>query len=684
VSALLLSGLMIGLGIVSSAQAQQFGLTPQEQLGKFLFYDQNLSLNNNQACAACHGPEVGYTGPDELFNSHGGVYEGSIAGNFGNRKPPAAAYAGDSPKLHYDAVAGWVGGMFWDGRATGHTMGDPLAEQAKGPFLNPKEQAIPDSQTLCKKVNASAYADLFVEVWGRLSCGNAKAVGVAYDDIAMSIAAYERSQEVSSFTSRFDGFWDKAKMKGMDVTQISMVNWEKYQSLGLNNDQLRGLAVFNTKAKCSSCHTLDKGTAGYPLFTDFTYDNLGIPKNPENPATIANPAWADPGLGGFLEASGHPKDVYSTEIGKFKVPTLRNVDLRPSAAFVKAYGHNGYFKSLEEIVHFYNTRNVQPWPAPEVSENMNTEIGNLGLNKIEEQWIVEFLKTLSNVQADIVTNSGARAAKWLASQQQADGGFTNGFSKVSNLSASADVVVTLAVAKAPVSSATTDYLAAKVAGGKLATGEYAKVALAVKAVGLDPYKFGGKDLIAQIQAGYDAQTGVIGDSVFVHSTALLALATAKASIPAKAITALEGFQSAEGGWAFSGKGAPDVDTTAQAVLALIAVGRPPQTGTAGRGLGYLHGLQNKDGGFPYQSPSYALLGSDSNTNSSGLVAQAIVASGDQPESWAQPMGNPLSVIILQQQPSGAFAYQGSSPGDNIMATIGAIQALYRYVPAGRR
>jgi len=395
-SVLLLSALMIGLGIASSAQAQQVELTSKEQLGKYLFYDQHLSLNNNLACAACHGPEVGYTGPDQLINLHGAVYEGSIPGAFGNRKPPTAAYAGDSPILHYDAVAGWIGGMFWDGRATGWTMGDPLAEQAKGPFLNPKEQAIPDAKTLCQKVEASGYAGLFVEVWGSLSCADATAVGVAYDNIAISIAAYERSQEVSSFTSKFDGFWDKAKMKGMDVTQISMVNWEKYKSLGLDNDQLRGLAVFNTKGTCSSCHTLNEGTAGYPLFTDFSYDNLGIPKNLENPATIAKPGWADPGLGGFLMNTAKYSNVSSPEIGKFKVPTLRNVDLRPFPTFVKAYGHNGYFKSLEEIVHFYNTRDVQLWPAPETLANMNTAIGNLRLNKTQERWIVEFMKTLSD------------------------------------------------------------------------------------------------------------------------------------------------------------------------------------------------------------------------------------------------------------------------------------------------
>lgn len=91
-------------------------------------------------------------------------------------------------------------------------------------------------------------------------------------------------------------------------------------------------------------------------------------------------------------------------MGKFKVPTLRNVDKRPYLGFVKAYGHNGYFKSLEEIVHFYNTRDVPdagwkgvPWPAAEYAANMNTsEIGNLGLTAVQEKAIVAFLKTLSD------------------------------------------------------------------------------------------------------------------------------------------------------------------------------------------------------------------------------------------------------------------------------------------------
>ena len=93
--------------------------------------------------------------------------------------------------------------------------------------------------------------------------------------------------------------------------------------------------------------------------------------------------------------------VYTPELGKFKVPTLRNVDTRPSAGFVKAYGHNGYFKSLEQIVHFYNTRDVPGagWPAPEYAANMTSELGNLGLTPAEEAAIVAFLKTLSDTKA---------------------------------------------------------------------------------------------------------------------------------------------------------------------------------------------------------------------------------------------------------------------------------------------
>jgi cytochrome c peroxidase len=155
-----------------------------------------------------------------------------------------------------------------------------------------------------------------------------------------------------------------------------------------------------------------------PMFTDFTYDNLGVPKNPANPF-YNQPAWINPdgaafidyGLGAFLAGAGYSPEVYEPNLGKQKVPTLRNVALRPDNKLVKAYGHNGYFKSLESIVHFYNTRDVlgscdmqknpkeglNCWPPPEVAMNVNTEeLGGLGLKPLEEEALVEFLKTLSD------------------------------------------------------------------------------------------------------------------------------------------------------------------------------------------------------------------------------------------------------------------------------------------------
>ena len=367
--------------VAAVASAQGGSLTSTEQLGKELFFDANLSDPAGESCAACHSPLVGYTGPQDAINAAGAVYEGAVPGRFGNRKPPAAAYAGDSPILYNDGEK-WVGGMFWDGRATGWRLGDPLAEQAQGPFLNPLEQNNASAQVVINKVLDSSYASLFLQV-----CTEPVTY---YECIGHAIAAYERSAEVSQFSSKYD-------------------YWLKGQAMLTGQEQL-GKKLFEGKAGCANCHMA-------PLFTDFSYDNLGVPRNPLNPfysETEWNPqgdSWVDVGLGGFLKAAGYPETVWSPEWGKQKVPTLRNVDLRPYKGFIKAYAHNGYFKSLDEIVHFYNTRdslarceNIKKpmpgencWPAPEVADNLNTtELGNLGLNHGEELAIVAFMKTLSD------------------------------------------------------------------------------------------------------------------------------------------------------------------------------------------------------------------------------------------------------------------------------------------------
>jgi cytochrome c peroxidase len=121
------------------------------------------------------------------------------------------------------------------------------------------------------------------------------------------------------------------------------------------------------------------------LFTDFSYDNIGIPKNPVIDRLRREALAPDLGLGVTVNDQGLN--------GAFKVMTLRNI------AKTAPYGHNGYFNTLKEIVHFYNTRDVPEagWPAPEVPENVNNaELGNLGLTSAEEDDIVAFLKTLSD------------------------------------------------------------------------------------------------------------------------------------------------------------------------------------------------------------------------------------------------------------------------------------------------
>ena len=449
-----LSGLLVmGIGIASVAQAAA-ELTRLEALGEKLFNDANLSVNRTQSCVSCHDPDTGYTSPDSWVNQGGAVIEGAILGRFGNRKPPSAAYAGDSPVLHYDETEqAWIGGMFGDGRATGWVLGDPLAEQAQGPFLNPLEQAQPGARQVIIRVAHSDYADHFEAVWGTKSLDAVKNVDGSYERIVHSIAAYERSVEVSPFNSKFDLFWDNARAAGKDITRITAAGmpagmggggmggggmgggmggggmggggmggnaennparWEHYRGLGLSDIELQGLAVFNDRAGCAECHTLTPGSAGYPLFTDFRYHNIGTPKNPENPFYSMpekwNPDgenWVDNGLGEFRKNAGYPPEVYEPEMGKFRTPTLRNVDLRPSEDFVKAYGHNGFFKSLDGmdgIIHFYAWRammdnsamspNPNMFPAPEVDRN-RAVMQPFGFG-VDGGRLLAFLKTLSD------------------------------------------------------------------------------------------------------------------------------------------------------------------------------------------------------------------------------------------------------------------------------------------------
>jgi cytochrome c peroxidase len=304
----------------------------------------------------------------------------------------------------------FVGGNFWDGRAPGETLGNPAADQAQGPFLNPVEQGLRDEACVVYRVSVASYSGLYKEQWGngietimfppdiddlcamegpRLAIDplNRAMIEREFNNIAISIAVYEESHNL--FSSKFD-----AMRRGL------------YK---FTKEEQRGFALFQGKGRCARCHTSE---GQRPAFTDHTYDNLGVPANPENPIYQAHPGFVDLGLGGFLATRPEWTPFAFIERGKMKVPTLRNVDLRPFPGAEKAYMHNGVFKSLTEVVRFYNTRDLLPvcgpsntradwgelcWPAREVAENVNTkELGDLRLTRDEEAAIVTFLKTLSD------------------------------------------------------------------------------------------------------------------------------------------------------------------------------------------------------------------------------------------------------------------------------------------------
>jgi cytochrome c peroxidase len=364
-------------------------LTPIERLGKAIYQDRSLSLNANQSCMTCHHPSAGYADPENRRKpATFPVSNGSDPTLFGGRNAPTSAYAGFSPVFHWDdQTGGYVGGLFWDGRATGATLGDPLAEQAQGPFLNPVEMAMPDAAAVVNGVQQSVYVSLFMKVFPGSDFTD---VSGTFANIARAIAAYERSQAVTKFNSRFDRFWFACREAGLDASLVGVGIEPAEAPQGiLTPRELRGLALFNDKANCATCHSTatiirQDGKETPPLFTDFSFDNLGIPTN-ARVYELAGGSPPDLGLGGRSDIND------PAEYGKFKVPTLRNV------AHTAPYGHNGYFTTLEDIVHFYNTRDVASWSEPEVTQNVNTaDLGNLGLTGLEERQLVDFLKTLTD------------------------------------------------------------------------------------------------------------------------------------------------------------------------------------------------------------------------------------------------------------------------------------------------
>jgi len=270
---------------------------------------------------------------------------------------------------------------------------------------------------------------------------------------------------------------------------------------------------------------------------------------------------------------------------------------------------------------------------------------------------------------------------YLTTQQQADGGFTNGFSEGSDLGTTCDVILAIAAGGQDPSTwvsedgrSPLDYLYTQVSEGAVDTiGLKAKVVLALLATGQEPAAFAGSDLIAELSESYDEDSHSYGETIFDHALVMLALSRADRSVPEGAVQYLLDNQGDDGGWAlFSGAdGVADTNTTALAIQALLATGHDEGIDEA---LEYLHRVQNDDGGFPYQNPSD--YGTDTDANSTAVVLQALLAAGEPLDSWSPDGTDPLEALLaLHDADSGAFFWQAAVPGANVLATAQAIPAV---------
>jgi cytochrome c peroxidase len=451
---------------------QNTGTEAVETLGELMNYDRRMSPGRNQACSSCHMPYAAFSGPIPSVNLTMIAYPGTVHFRAGKRTAQRYTYAPFFPVLQFNQVQGlFFGGNFWDSRSTGYLIRNPDAEQAQHPPVDTQEMGNPDTACIAFKLSRAVYRPLFELVWGKGSfdinfppetaqiCatpggaasfgGNTTPVNLSavdrvrsnevYNHWGQSIDAYEQSVQVSAFSSKFDAFL---------AGNYTMTGPER-----------AGYNLFNGKGNCNSCHLDARSTTltpnqtdtgnqpgGAPVFTCFGSANEGLPLNPRDAffyqttpdflGFTANPlgfGYRDLGLGTFLRSgfgSAPNPNVFWRQFapsvdGQMQVSSTRNVAMTPPQCptteapgpyFQKEFFHNGYIKSLKQLVHFYNTRDVQGiafdvtsghcpdgtiekvncWPRPEVRNNLDMTTGNLGLTDKEENQIVAFLQTLTD------------------------------------------------------------------------------------------------------------------------------------------------------------------------------------------------------------------------------------------------------------------------------------------------
>lgn len=304
-----------------TSPAEGSSLNQVAALGELIFKDQSLSASGKQSCASCHDPSNAHAQTNDLSVQLGGP-NGDIPGF---RAVPSLRYLSFAPAFFFAKDGTPTGGFNRDGRA------QTLAEQGHRPFLAPHEMANKDAAEVISRLKQASYAEQFRKVFGADIFDRPDD---AFERATFALQQYQKEDpSFHPFDSKYDAF-----LAG---------------KVQLTAAEQRGLALFNNPAKgnCAACHISARSADGTPpLFTDFTYDNIGVPRNMTIPAT-ADPAYFDLGLCGPDRT-----DLASrTDLcGAFKVPTLRNVATR------KVFFHNGVFHSLRDALRFYVRRDTNP------------------------------------------------------------------------------------------------------------------------------------------------------------------------------------------------------------------------------------------------------------------------------------------------------------------------------------
>lgn len=373
---LTLLSLATALTMTSGTAFADSGYDSLAALGEALYHDTNLSMNRTQSCATCHSPDFGFVDPRETDVGKAASL-GDDGVSFGDRQAPTAAYAKFSPPFHFNDKTGrWTGGQFWDGREA------DLAGQAGGPPLNPIEMGMPDKPTVIARLQEDpAYVSAFQSLFAKDIFDDADA---AYTALTQAIAAFEETETFAPFDSKYDRY---------------LAGTYKMTS----QEELGRVLFFSQQfTNCALCHQLKRSAVDpQETFTNYEFHNIGVPKNDALRAHLGtDPITVDKGL------LNNPQVSDPAEMGKFKVPTLRNV------AITGPYMHNGVFTDLRTVVLFYDKYNSraesrqinpetgQPWKLPEVRGTLSvaelTEGPALDDKRVDA--IVAFLKTLTDAR----------------------------------------------------------------------------------------------------------------------------------------------------------------------------------------------------------------------------------------------------------------------------------------------